>query len=434
MITTLADKLLAADDDYATLIDTIIDTAIAAKDRAALNMSNVRALARTKALTLAAAWHEVNGATLRADEDALTRARADLAAERKAWQEATEMVSPPAAKGRIDLLIGDLTRARDCRSSLIGAREQAEQERNVAVVARGLAETAAKEAITRAEAAEREVARLTGAGVASDDDLDVVYAHASDDGDNDAGGRRAVYNLGLARGRAAPPPPDASDEEIARALYAATVVPGAYDDLPWSVTEPRQRAGWIAAVTTVIRPRLDALRAEVDRLTTALATAEEARDVAQAAARFAYHAPPPTPSPRFVAVTRDEVNGRPVVYLRSEVTASNLASSCNADPSMFVEDGSCYDVPAYTHAVVDTVATPPAALPQVEAFELPAVEWTEEVGGGAERSVGARHRAVACGDGSWRLTIDGKTASSAESKARVEAAVALLAGRAEVRR
>ena len=30
-------------------------------------------------------------------------------------------------------------------------------------------------------------------------------------------------------------------------------------------------------------------------------------------------------------------------------------------------------------------ATPPA-LPQVEAFELPAVEWTEEVGGGAERA------------------------------------------------
>ena len=446
MTTTLADKLLAAHGDMLTFIAQTVSAFNAAKP-GPVAIEPAAILARV--LPLAAAWHEVNGATLRAAAvGALTRARADLAAERKAWQEATEMESPPAAKGRIDLLIGDLTRARDCRSSLIGAREQAEQERNVAVVARGLAETAAKEATARAEAAEREVARLT-------------QIAASNDGP-------ARRRLDLA---APTPPPDASDEEIARALYAATAVARAYDDLPWSVTEPRQRAGWIAAVTTVIRPRLDALRAdvarltapgpsskcpadfasyirdfgttegpyrlglahgrtesraEVDRLTTALAAAEEAcrlhereRDVAQGerdrlkaqlaavesaatprvltldmltdaidrtkagplaprlfdaltkAAPVTVDAPA-TPSPRYVAVRRDEVNGRPECAAVDEETASNYAANCNAGVIAFEADDMTWPSTSYPWAVVDVapVAPPaPPAPPRVEAFE-----------------------------------------------------------------
>ena len=48
----------------------------------------------------------------------------------------------------------------------------------------------------------------------------------------------------------------ATDEEIARDLYAATAVPGSYDDIPWIEASTFNRALWIAAVAKVVRPLL----------------------------------------------------------------------------------------------------------------------------------------------------------------------------------
>nr|MBP9863763.1 hypothetical protein [Kofleriaceae bacterium] len=120
MTTTLADRLLDADGAlHAVLLNAIADAiAIMSDPKRQADMRATRSLAegiagdlRLAALTYAAAWHEVNGATPRAAAvGALTRARADLAAmtkerdeaksygravcavrddERKAWQDAT---------------------------------------------------------------------------------------------------------------------------------------------------------------------------------------------------------------------------------------------------------------------------------------------------------------------------------------------------------
>lgn len=277
---------------------------------------------------------------------ALTRAMEAAVAhadERKAWQEATDRQTPEAAKewlDRAEHCAGTIARRRD---EYLSRAEQAEQDRNVAVVARGLAETAAKEATARAEQAEAEVARLT-----------MLIADA--------------------------PPPDAADHEIARSLVNARAA--SWTALQtWDESSEHARRSWITAIATVIRPRLDALRAEVTRLTAALATAEQARDV--------------------VTGERDR--------LRAQVEARTDIVSIDE--------------------VVD------ADLPRVEAFELPVVEWKKDTEGNLIAPfVGSPIEGWTDSDGKWNLSIDGTAPDEPTARARVEEAVALLAGRAEVRR
>ena len=44
-------------------------------------------------------------------------------------------------------------------------------------------------------------------------------------------------------------------------------------------------------------------------------------------------------------------------YFQSYTVAAIYARDCEADPSWFVADHSCEDVPAFTHAVVDTITS-----------------------------------------------------------------------------
>lgn len=62
-----------------------------------------------------------------------------------------------------------------------------------------------------------------------------------------------------------------------------------------------------------------------------------------------------TPSPRFVAVPRAEVNGRPASWFHTEAEAGRYVALCNDNPDLFGADDEIEGaLESYTHAVVDT--------------------------------------------------------------------------------
>lgn len=397
---TPADRLHLADDALAACSE-------------APDTADLRPDLRARALAYAAAWHEVNGATLRAEIETaavqearglavslatVTKERDDLhaaykllgdshgrvtaraeqaeqaeqaraeaidkltatfaegraaghEAERKAWQDATDRQTPEAAKewlDRAERVASDIARQRDQARA---RAEAAEEAKNIATVAMGLAETRATEATARAEQAEREVARLkaeaTRPGPATDGELSALWAKT---GGSVTTSNRAVYALGLAHGRAeatrpaptltpsaqarieatreahrpatrhidtaagslrvlvympqggspltfgelsdadrmaiatgfAPAPtPDASDEQVAEALW--NELPGGANlRLSFREQATYHRIAITAVVAAAIRPCLDALRAELTAANEAVNYHEKARDEAVA--------------------------------------------------------------------------------------------------------------------------------------------------------
>lgn len=342
MTTTLADRLLAADDEFTLRCN-------------ASTVADLNA-ARLAALAYAAAWHEVNGAGLRADEaDALVRARADLAAmtterdeavahgravydlarsdERKAWQDATGCPTPDDARAlrgsETDLraklakadpgAATDACRYLDCSAANLLATVTSLYETRGGLIERlATAEqgrSALRDALTGAEAAARRAEQRADEHMG---DLRAIAAHLKCGHSVDAV-KKAIRD---------------------RAVDAF-------------------RRGWVEGVESV-----GADGAALDR-----AVAAYFPEVTKATKAPVPVSPLPTPSPRFVAVKRDEVNGRPARFCGSEGVANYCAAFCNGDPLRFEEDDpDQYPANGYPWAVVDTGATPPAALPQVEAF------------------------------------------------------------------
>lgn len=347
MTTTLADRLLAADDEFTLRCN-------------ASTVADLNA-ARLAALAYAAAWHEVNGAGLRADEaDALVRARADLAAmtqerdesvdranqerdghaltldllskandrlaaERKAWQEASNSGcdKPNDLRGflegaRIGLRVAKeraeaAEAVRDAANAQLGEAEQAWRKERDALDAR----VAALEAVVKAAAStlhvyvgeDFEACRVCGIEDAKADHVDLdAYAR----------GRDAADPVTV-------PAPDRAEELII----------AQYDGCRKVAAELGHDGNWYAWGEWVkVHPR--ARHIQVESMRRALASLA-------------------TPSPRYVAVRRDEVNGRPASWFHTEAEAERYVALCNDNPDLFGADDEIEGaLESYTHAVVDT--------------------------------------------------------------------------------
>ena len=424
MTTTLADRLLAADDEFTLRCN-------------ASTVADLNA-ARLAALAYAAAWHEVNGAGLRADEaDALVRARADLAAmtterdeavahgravydlarsdERKAWQDATGCDTPADVRAvEREVMSGSPGSLADAARHLRRFLTAESESHRVAVAAAEVtaerdaldARVAALEAVVKAAAStlhvyvgeDFEVCRVCGIEDAKADHVDLdAYAR----------GRDAADPVTV-------PAPDRAEELII----------AQYDGCRKVAAELGHDGNWYAWGEWVkVHPRARHIQVESMR-----------RALASLAA----------PSPRYVAVRRDEVNGRPASWFHTEAEAERYVALCNDNPDLFGADDEIEGaLESYTHAVVDTGATPPAALPQVEAFGLPAVEpsdWKDDHEGGHvfgawfDNDRTGLPAAMTDIRGRYILKLRGTAPDEPTARARVEAAVAVLAGRAEVRR
>lgn len=331
-----------------------------------------------------------------------------------------------------------------------------------------------------------------GDGAASDDDLRKLWNLTALDAVTGLGRdglgkrRRAVYNLGVAHGRAPPAPTPA--REVTEAPSLAATVAAIFDALGLDgeatvAQEQRVRAvvaramrGAPPAPTEAPRlPRglpLANLDPAAGRMPLTLGNVWIGETKPDPAALAAVMAKAPTEAPRFVAVTAGEVGGRPASWFPRQPAAEQHAEIWNGAPEDFEPDERC----AFDEwAVVDTHApTPPAparsaeqakipvdtsndpearavfdaarraaaevaqwpawkrgeaARPEVPAVEVPAppaIEWRMYRAGAYGRGPKPRATADVWANGSWCLEYSAMAVDQAAARAAVEALDAKL--------